>query len=126
MRGTWAAYGDHPGFQYRELDAAEKPRLDALLPDPVPPDYMVRHPLRNPEGNVQGWLMGFVNQKLFDKIMEPGFPAKYVTHAVLGITFSLSLNAELTAVQRQLHELKRNAFIEPLTQVLNRAVWPKR
>src|SRR5690554_2260166 len=67
MGGTWTAYADHPGFQYRELDAAEKPRLDALLPDPVTPDCMIRHPLRNPEGTVQAWLVGFVNQKLIDK-----------------------------------------------------------
>ena len=124
--GQWTAYSEHPGFQYRELVEAEKLGFDELLPASATPDFIIRHPLRNPEGSLQGWLIGVASQKMLGKIVEGTLPAEYVTQAVVGMMLSISLQSELTSVQHKLAELQHNAFVEPLTQVLNRAGWMNR
>lgn len=126
MHGQWTAYADHPGFQYRTLDNDEKLKFDEMLPASATPDYIIRHPLRSPDGAVQAWLIGVASQGMVGHTIDHNFPAEYVTQAVVGMALSISLQTELESVQQKLTELQHNAFVEPLTQVLNRAGWMNR
>lgn len=126
MHGHWTAYSDHPGFQFRKLDDAEKAQINELLLANSSPDCVIRRPLRNAHGRVQAWLIGAASRDAVKLLGEAGFPVEYVAHAVTGMSLSLSLHADLSRVQCELAELQRDAFIEPLTGVLNRAGWINR
>lgn len=126
MHGHWAAFSDHPGFQFRMLDDTEKSELNELLFSSSSLDCIIRRPLRNPEGRLQAWLIGAAGKSTIGKITEPGFPVEYVTQAVVALTLSLTLHADLERARHEVAELQRDAFVEPLTRVLNRAGWINR
>lgn len=126
MHGHWTAYSSHPGFQFRQLDDSEKDQLSELLLSTSAPDCVIRRPLRNADGRVQAWLIGAASQDAVNKVTDPSFPVEYVAQAVVGMSLSLSLHTDLARVQHELTELQRDAFIEPLTGVLNRAGWINR
>lgn len=126
MHGHWTAYSSHPGFQFRKLDDNEKDQLSELLLSTATPDCVIRRPLRNSDGRVLAWLIGAANQDAVNRVTEPSFPVEYVAQAVVGMSLSLSLHTDLSRVQHELTELQRDAFIEPLTGILNRAGWINR
>lgn len=126
MHGHWTAYSDHPGFQFRKLDENERSQLNERLLSTSIPSCVIRRPLRNADGRVQAWLIGAASLDAVNKVTEPSFPVEYVAHAVTGMSLSLSLFTDLSRVESELAELQRDAFIEPLTGVLNRAGWINR
>lgn len=126
MQGRWTANSDHPGFQYRILGKTEKNHFAGVLTAGSDSDCIFRRALRNPDGQLQAWLIGAASQSALAQIAEPGFPVDHVTRAVVGITLCITLHLDFERVTHQLTELQRSAFIEPLTRVLNRAGWMNR
>lgn len=126
MHGQWAVYPEHPGFHYRTLGQSEQALTSELVSTSPAPECIIRRPMRNSDGYVQAWLVGVANQLITDRTADLDFPVEYIKQALGAMALTMSLHADFEAANRQLVELQRNAFLEPLTGVLNRAGWVNR
>lgn len=126
MNGSWKSAPDATSFEYRMLSADEQLALNTLVPDSAAPDCVIRHALRNADGHVLGWLIGVAAYDAVSIITQADFQVDYVEQVVLAMGLCLALYVNFEKMHHQLVELQQNAFIEPLTGVLNRAGWMNR
>ncbi|MFA5521101.1 MAG: GGDEF domain-containing protein [Castellaniella sp.] len=115
----WRAWPHAAGFEYlpaAEPDALAGPRGQVLL----------RHALHDMSNGSSVFLLGQISQRGLERVCAAGHPAPDLGQVFNALIHSLRLYDELVQLTARLSELKRNAFTEPLTGVLNRAGWMNR
>jgi diguanylate cyclase (GGDEF)-like protein len=120
VQGTWEPADDDQGvLHYRALGDVEKEHLAHALAVVPAAQYLIKASLDCPTGLV-GHVIGLARHAPAPTPATPSHEIRLCLHAI-GTT--LALHHELSIAERMVLTMQRDAFIDPLTGVLNRAGW---
>ncbi len=110
-------------FQWRELTESESQLLAPCLPQNSGAAYLVLAALRDAEDRITGRICGLSGQPPGSRL-SLCIGKLQLCQAAMAAT--LALQAELGVADQLVIEMQRDAFIDPLTGVFNRAGWINR
>src|SRR3546814_17148155 len=111
------------GFQYRCATDTEHIFLPRRIPADPRKGYLIRARLTEPGGDCIGYVIGFAYEPM---IAQLAVCAQNLRLCVAAMALVVNLHAELDVDEQMVIEMKRDALIDPLTGVFNRAGWINR
>jgi diguanylate cyclase (GGDEF)-like protein len=120
LKGTWQpADADQGALHYRALGDVEFEHLAHALIAAPSARYLIKARLDCPTGKVVGHIIGLAQ-------LPPSNSAstrREIQLCLHAMGTTLALHGELSIAERMVVDMQRDAFIDPLTGVLNRAGW---
>ncbi len=107
------------GFYYRVINDAER----QLLGEHLPGDealYLVMAALVEPGGRNVGRMLGLAPESSLSGLITG---SNNITLCIQAMALTVALQAELDVAEQLVVDMQRDAFLDPLTGVLNRAGW---
>jgi diguanylate cyclase (GGDEF)-like protein len=121
LHGNWrSADGGRGIFQSRAVNSAEALHLAPALAGGTSAQYLVKARLQCPAGLTVGHVIGVAGHL---PAVDPTSPLREANLCLHAMGTTLALHTELSVAERMVVEMQRDAFIDPLTGVLNRAGW---
>ncbi|MBF6616472.1 MAG: GGDEF domain-containing protein [Candidimonas sp.] len=109
-------------FYYRRVMPDEMPMFGEK-PRAGSPCYLIMANLKDPDGIHVGRVLGFSHDEP-GAVLLLGAPKLFL--CLTAMAFTVALRKELRAAEKMVVAMQRDAFIDPLTGVLNRAGWVDR
>lgn len=123
IEAHWDDANEVEGFFFRPLRAAEYQLLASSTEAPPVDGYLVMANLHDPEGYHLGRLVGFSSKPPASLL---SLYASKLRLCVAAMALTVALHVELGVAEQMVLEMQRDAFIDPLTGVFNRAGWVNR
>lgn len=127
-RGQWMDDPDYPDVFYRPISITEQNFFDNAKvishgSGDLSGSVLVRIELDSPDSAIAAYVVGLVPQWPWPALIHNTDRAQLCLRAMGLIA---ALYTELSAASERVTEMQRDAFIDPLTAVLNRAGWNHR
>jgi len=121
LKGTWQpADGDRGVLHFRALGNVEIKHLAQALAAAPSARYLIKARLDCPTGMPVGHIIGLSKGA---PPVAPAAPLREIGLCLHAMGTTLALHGELSIAERMVVDMQRDAFIDPLTGVLNRAGW---
>lgn len=123
LENDWHDCARVGGFHYRSVTDAEHIHLPRRVPADPRKGYLIMARLEEQEGDSMGCVVGLAYEPM---VAQLALCAQNLRLCVAAMALVVNLHAELDIAEQMVIEMQRDAFIDPLTGVFNRAGWINR
>ncbi len=123
LENDWHDCARVGGFLFRTATDAEHDHLPKRVPADPRKGYLIMARLEESGGNSMGYVMGLAYEPM---VAQLALCAQNLRLCVAAMALVVNLHAELDVAEQMVIEMQRDAFIDPLTGVFNRAGWINR